>query len=344
VNAVFERWSAVLHNLQAKFAACAAAAFLAWTAQTANSAPAPEARTDGARAARDAGVAPTARETSPVVATFDGGRITAADMETAIAHKDSGTRARLAQPGGRKTFLDQLVRYDLLVLEAERRGYGYHPAVIEAGKRAAIERMIEHDLTVDPASISKTDVEQHFEANVEKYRRPHVRRASHIEVASEAEARALIGELRTASRERFARVAGERSHDERTRRQGGELGYFDREGRPGGNRRATAIPAELAQAAFALKRPTAISPRPIARASGNFSVLMLTGEDRGLEPRLHDLEAQVRAEIAERRHAEAQQALVATLREQWKPEVHPERMDAIQLDPAPPRVVEPDGF
>jgi hypothetical protein len=359
-----------LYRIQASFLPCIVAALLACSAGTARSQPSPEvrARNEGQQGAQLAGPASAnpsqaaaAVADSPVLASFKGGRITVADMQTAIANKDASTRARIAAHGGREAFLEQLVRYDLLVLEAERRGYGYDAAVIEAGKLAAITHMLERDLAVEPSAISADDVKRHFEANIGRYQRPAMRRASHIELASEDDARALIAELKGATRERFAKVAGERSRDERTRHQGGELGYFDREGRLGGVGEPAAVPRELVAATFALPRAGAIGSRPIKGATG-FSVVMFTGEMPALAQSLADVEDALRAELAEKRATEAQEALVAELRAQWKPEVHPERIDAITLPPgkpldqpqgfpaAPPdpraaaRVVEPDGF
>jgi peptidyl-prolyl cis-trans isomerase C len=364
----------LLHSLQARFTPCAAALLVVWSAWSARAEPSevrtrderqPQAQLAQAASTAQPRTAQTQTQTasvdSPALATFEGGRITVADVQAAAANKDLGTRRRIAEPGGREALVEQLVRFDLLVLEAERRGYGYHPAVIEAGKRAAIEHMLERDLAVEPSSISAADVKDYFAANAAKYQRPEMRRATHIEVASADEARALIAELKGAARERFAKVAGERSRDERTRRQGGELGYFDREGRLGAAGAPGAVPAELAEAAFALGRSGAISQRPIQHARG-FSVLMLTGEMPALDKKLADVEAEIRAELSAQRMREAQEALVVRLREQWKPELHPERMDAIELEPAKPlglpqgfpaappdprapaRIVEPDGI
>jgi parvulin-like peptidyl-prolyl isomerase len=326
-----------------------AAALVAWCTGTARSEPSPEVRARNQRqqaaemaqpATGSTTIAPAAE--SPVIASFVGGRITIADMEAAAANKDPSTRARIAAPGGREAFLEELVRFDLLVLEAERRGYGYHPEVVEAGKHAAIEQMVVRDLSVEPTAISLDDVKRHFEANRAKYERPLMRRASLIQVATEPEARALIAELKGATRERFAKVAGERSHDERTRRQGGELGYFDRKGRLGAAGAEGAVPPELVEAAFALRREGAISARPIAVGEG-FGVLMLTGETPALPQEFAGVEDALRAQLAELRTAEAQEALLVQLRERWQPEVHPERIDAIQLEPAR-RLDQPQGF
>jgi peptidyl-prolyl cis-trans isomerase C len=296
-----------------------------------------------------------------VIASFAGGQITVADFAAATGNKDPRTRARIAEPGGREAFLEQLVRYDLLALEAERRGYGRHPAVIEAGKAEAIEQLIERDLSVQPTAISAADVKQHYEANLAQYRRPVLRRASHIELETEQQARDLIRELKGATRERFAKLAGEHSRDERTRHQGGELGYFDRRGRLGGNGAEGAVPAELTTAAFSLARVGAVVAKPIRRPTG-FSVLMLTGEMPAVEQKLADAEEGIRGALAEQRAREAEEALVAALRAQLKPQVHPELLEPIALEPAKPldvpqgvpaappdprapaRFVEPDGF
>jgi len=247
------------------------------------------------------------------------------------------------------------------VLEAERRGYGRDADVIEAGKSTAIEQMVARDLTVEPSAISADDVKRHFDANAALYQRPVMRRASQIEVATEQEARALIAGLKGATREHFAKVAGERSRDERTRHQGGELGYFDRKGRLGATGAEGAVPPELVEATFGLPRAGAITTRPVKGAAG-FSIVMLTGEMPGLAQKLAHVEDAIRAELAEQRTAEAQEALLGELRAQLKPEVHPERADAITLKPAKPlgqpqgfpaappdpraaaQVVEPDGF
>jgi peptidyl-prolyl cis-trans isomerase C len=296
-----------------------------------------------------------------VVASFQGGQITVADLETALALKDPRTRAVLATPDGLKRFLDELVNYDLLALEAARRGYARHAEVIEAGKRAAIENMIERELAVDPASIEPDAVAKELERHREDYTRPEMRRASHINLASEQEARALIAELKGVTREAFAKQASARSEDARTRRQGGELGYFDREGRTGAKDGVTVVAPELVSVAFELKREGQLHPAPIPHGGG-YSVLMLTGRMAPIEARLSKVEPMLREQLAAARTVEAQQALLDRLREEVRPEVHAELLSAVALDPAPlpdrphgfpaappdprmpPSYVEPDGF
>jgi hypothetical protein len=295
------------------------------------------------------------------IATFAGGRITLEEMRAAIANKVPRARAAIAQPGGRERFLAELVRYELLVLEATRRGYERNPLVIEAAQRAAIDRMLERDLAVAPASIPAAEVAAYYSAHAAELGRPALRRASHIELATEAEATQLIAQLRGVDRQGFAKLAVERSIDAPTKRQGGELGYFDREGHKSGDERGAGVPRALADAAYALDRVGAIGQRPVRLESG-FSVVMLTGEMPELRKPLAKVEGKIREQLAEQRQAQALTALVAKLFAEHKPEVHAELLGAIALDPvtsldqpegfaaappdprAPPRLVTPDGY
>src|ERR1700742_3319398 len=62
-----------------------------------------------------------AESASDVVASYNGGQITRAEMEAVIAKKLPEERAKLAKSGGREALLESIVRYDLLVLEARKR-------------------------------------------------------------------------------------------------------------------------------------------------------------------------------------------------------------------------------
>jgi parvulin-like peptidyl-prolyl isomerase len=184
-----------------------------------------------------------------------------------------------------------------------------------------------------------------------------MRRASQIQVATEAEAKALLAKLKRGDREGFARLAREHSSDTRTQRQGGELGYFDAQGKVDG--RASEIPAPIVAAAFKLKQ--AELSGPIAH-DGVYSLVLVTGEMSALAPKRAAVEAQLRGELARAQQQRAVEALVAQLRAEAKPEVHPELLDRIVLPPAaaldfpqgfaaapsdpraPPRTVEPDGY
>jgi peptidyl-prolyl cis-trans isomerase C len=296
-----------------------------------------------------------------VIATFDSGRITLGDMQRAVDNKLPQTQAEIARPGGRERFLAELIRYDLLVAEAERRGYGQHSAVRTATANAEIDQLQKTALAIDPGTLSAAEVAAFYQHELPKLSRPRLRRASQILVGTQDQARALIAKLRHVSRTDFAAAASEHSRDEATRRQGGELGFFDEQGRRAGNDGNGSIAHELAAAAFALKHEGDVNEQPIATADG-FNVIMLTGEQPAVTKSLKQVEGELREELAAQKQAAALEALVQRLRAEHPAELHPEGLDSIVLDtnersdipqgfpaaPADPRaapkLVKPDAY
>jgi hypothetical protein len=292
-----------------------------------------------------------------VLATFDGGRITVGDMEDAIANKSQLTRASIATGDGPKRFLDEMVRYDLLVREAERRGLAAHSSVLDATRQAAIAGLQARPEGKDP-EISQAAIAAYFAEHRDRFQHGEQRRASYLELADAAAARAAIAELRGKDRQQFAQYAREHSRDERTRRQGGELGYFVRDKQAEG---AMVVPPEVVAATFALERIGDVSSKPFA-VHGGFGVVMLTAKVPAVSRALAQVEDQIREQLTEQERLRQLDALVARLQAQVKPEVHPELLDAIALDPiapldiphgfeaappdprAPPKIVKPDGF
>lgn len=281
-----------------------------------------------------------APQPTEALATWDGGGlITRADLEQVVAQKLPHQRDLIAKSGGREALLESMIRYDLLAEEAARRGYAKRTEVETATERTAWERMLS-SLAVDPKAIPEAEVESAFAARLREFSRAEMRRATQIRVGTEAEAKALAATLRGADRERFSSAAREKNTDPRTQNQGGELGYFDREGKTD-NGHDTGVPKQLIEAAFKLRRAGEIS-EPIAH-DGAYSIVMLTGELKAITKTRADVEGELREKLAAEKSQRETEALISQLREKYALEVHPELLDAIQLPPITPTDI-PEGF
>jgi len=94
----------------------------------------------GAQGSTDDGALQAARR-ALVLASFEGGQLTVGQLEDGIQNKLPRTRRRLATPEGRLGFLREAVDYELLILEAQARGYAGHPEVRGAAMEEAIDTM-----------------------------------------------------------------------------------------------------------------------------------------------------------------------------------------------------------
>ena len=295
-----------------------------------------------------------------MVATFTGGAITRDDLQTVVNQRLPVHKEVLKREGAVHDVLESMVRYDLLVREAEARGYRDHVRVRTAAQAKANELLMLSHATVEMSAISPAELDRAYAEHRAEYSRPALRRASHVVLPTKAEAEALISELKGTTRERFARVASERSQDPATKNQGGELGYFDPDGKTERGVAGAASP-QLAAAAFKLRQVGAITPAPIAVPQG-FSVLMLTGEMPASETPRAEANERLREQLAKEQSAGKLESLVAELHAKHKPVVHASLVDLIVLPSAepthipsgfpaappdprePPRMVEPDGI
>ena len=279
------------------------------------------------------------------VATYQGGAITRADYERVAAAKVPELRVQLAKNDDkRRELLREMIDYEVLLLEAERRGYAKHPAVVNAMREESVRRMLEGPLTVAPESIPQAEVDAAYKERIKEFVQPEKRRARHVIVATQAEAKALIAEARkpgTDANELIARVARERSLDEITKRQSGELGFFFASGeRPGG--KDSYVHVDIARAAFAIRKPGEVSGKPVSLKEG-FSVIVLVDRVAAMEVPKAEAEAAVRGKLAEKRSAQAADAVAAEHEKTHPVQVFPERNQWITLDRAPTADM-PQGF
>jgi hypothetical protein len=274
------------------------------------------------------------------VATFNGGRITRADLESVIANKLPDQRALIAREGVRPV-LESLIRWDLLVKEAEARGYADQATVQEAVKSQKVEQLVAAATHVEPASFSEAELARALEPRRLEFQRARMRRATYIVVAQQAEAVALISELKHATREQFAQAARDRSIDLSSRNQGGELGYFDQDGKNEKGQPAHGL-APLTKAAFGLKRVGDVSPEPIALSNG-FAVLMLTGEMAAYTAPPGQVDELLREGLLQTKQKAALEALVKELSAKAQPVVHAELIGQVVLPEIAPLGI-PEGF
>lgn len=277
-----------------------------------------------------------ARRAQVIVQAGDDVKITVGEVEDAINKQSPFLRARYQDPEKLREFIDDMVRFELLAREAERREYDEHEAVVRTAKQNAVQQLVrkEFDEKITPQSITDEAVREYYEAHRDEFRRPETVRASHILVSSEKEAKALLKEAKDADVRAFRELAREHSVDSETKHRGGDLRYFTKEGRPPGSRDAPVAP-ELVAAAFALDEVGEMVSSPI-QVGDNYSILKLTARRASEKKSLDKAEHGIRLRLWRKQRQDAVEDFVASLRKKHEPQIHPDRMRPIQLDTAAP--------
>ncbi len=256
---------------------------------------------------------PSASPPADAAATWNGGHVAFADLESAVAEART-TTCREARRGGGSVdalvpcyrevaeglALEQLVLAELPDVERaiEDLGEKYQ----DLRRHAYLE---EHTLRVrDGVEVSDAEVEAHFEENRESYKRPgqlmlwNIFRR-HEDPAKGEAATAFLAELkeRFLAGETFSELAREYSHSE-TRLRGGQVGRVN----------AERLPERLRGIAFSLA-PGDVSDPVLVR--GGAVLLHVTDVVEASEFSLQEIRQRVRRQLEGRRVQETLTARVA---------------------------------
>jgi peptidyl-prolyl cis-trans isomerase C len=274
----------------------------------------------------------TEAQANEVLAKVGDRTITVGDFADRLASQSPYLRARFESPERRKEFLDNLVRFELLVYEAKRLGYGEEPAIVRARRSAMIQQMVkkEVDEPLEGLKITDEEVQAVYDANPLEFDRPGQVRASDIFIEDRARANELLVRAKKADLAGFRRLAREESDDEKTKANGGDLHFFEAtgEGDP---------PAAIREAAFSVKTVGTVYPKLIESGNG-FHIIMLTGKRPALKRTYEQAKRAIRHRLTRERKDAAMEALTKRLREDVEVQVDYAALESIKVgDPELPQ-------
>jgi parvulin-like peptidyl-prolyl isomerase len=264
-------------------------------------------------------------QANEVLAKVGDRTITVGELADRLASQSPYLQARFESPERRKEFLDNLVRYELLVYEAKRRGYADDPEVVSARRNIMIQELIkqEVDEPLESEEISDEVVQAEYEANPTEFDRPAQVRASHIFIEDRAKAARVLKQAKAADQSAFTKLARDESEDETTKADGGDLRFFTAD--------AEKPSPAVRDAAFSLARVGAVYPELI-EAGGGYHIVMLTGKRAELKRTYEQAKRAIRHKLARERKEAAMEALTQRLREQVDVEVDYEALAEVKVD------------
>ena len=199
-----------------------------------------------------------APDSKDILAWVDGQPITRQELEARLDDLSPAYRTQFATPEGRQKLLDGIIEEHVWMSAATKAGVAARPEVarqIESTTRNLVIRTYLGDVMQGTPSPSDSAVQAYYDAHKTDpmFQTAETRRARHIQVATEAEAKEVRRRLKAGAD--FATLAKQLSKDAVTKQVGGEMGPVDRNGMIGSLGRQPAI----ADSVFAAKGPGAIT-------------------------------------------------------------------------------------
>ncbi len=254
-----------------------------------------------------------------VAAIVNGETITLETFERRLEAMPEVARMKYVSPASRAELLDALVLSELMADEAERRGYGDDPAVIQAMNETMVRLMLHDELRqrAPISAITDAEIERAWREDNATRTRPERRRAAIIYQSSREALEAAVATLppepaapddSAALQERinaFRRAAATRSIEPALARDGGDLGELEP---PDVTRRHVEIAAEL----YKLERVGAMTPPFEVR--GRWAIVMMIGRQAPSQQPLALAAPALRERLYTQRRQAARDAFIQELR------------------------------
>jgi peptidyl-prolyl cis-trans isomerase C len=270
----------------------------------------------------------TEAQANEVLAKVGDRTITVGEFADRLASQSPYLRARFESPERRREFLDNLVRFELLVYEAKRRGYGEKPEVVRARRNAMIQQLVkkEVDEPLQAAEITDEEVKAIFDENPTEFNRPAQVRASDIFIKDRAHAQEVLDKAKASDLAGFRRLAREESQDESTKSNGGDLQFFSAD--------SAEPPKAVRDAAFSLQQVGSVYPELIP-GDGGYHIVMLTGKRAALKRTYEQAKRAIRHKLARERKDAAMKALTDRLHEEVPVEIDYDALKEVHVDVPP---------
>lgn len=276
----------------------------------------------------------TPEQASQVLVKVGDRTITVGEFASRLADRSPYLRARFQSADHRREFLDNMVRFELLSIEAEKRGYHRSEEVKKVRDQKMVQRMMEKLFDEGGEQISditEDEIKAYYEKNRHEYHKPEQVRASHILLAKKQEGQRVLKRLGLApgDGQLFRSLAASESIDEKTKHRGGDLRFFSRASEK--TPHDPDVPDAIREAAFTLKKKGDVYPSVIATDQG-FHVLQLTDRRQPYDRSLEEARRSIQNRLWRNRREETIEAFVQKLREKAKVELHPDLLDQLKLD------------
>jgi peptidyl-prolyl cis-trans isomerase C len=266
-------------------------------------------------------------ELAEVLAKVDDVTITVGEFQERINQQSPYVRARYTSMERKKEFLDNLVRFEVLAKEGERRGLGKDPEVVRTMKQVMIQKLLKDEFDKQRMEdITDAECKKYYDEHSEEFNKPEEVRVSSILVKDSATAKKVMADSRIkgVDNQQFRNLVAEYSQDLATKDRGGDLRYFDAKTKD--------VPKELVDAAFKLQNIGDTSD-PIKTQQG-VVILKLTGRRKALVRTFDEVKQQIRNKIYREKRQDSMEGFVKNLRDKASVKIDESKLAKVQIEGA----------
>jgi peptidyl-prolyl cis-trans isomerase C len=287
----------------------------------------------------------TEEQAKQVLAKVGDTTITVGEFAERLADQSPYLRARYNSPERRREFLDNMIRFELLALEAGAREFDKLPEVERTRKQVMVQQMMKElfEDKIQLGDITDKEIREYYEANRDEFHKPEQVRASHILIANQARAQQVLGQLKDSPTDinLFRQLAEEHNEDATSKARFGDLGFFARPGE-GEPDEGSDVPAAVAEAAFQIDQIGGIHSELVKTDQGHH-IVKLTGRRAALRRSLDEARRPIQNRLWREKREAAVEEFVASLRAKAELEERLDLLDQVRIQVPQARATETAG-
>jgi len=263
--------------------------------------------------------------------------ITVKEFQDTINSYTPYLRSKYNTTETKKKKLDEMVRFEVLALEAKNRGYDSDPMVQRALKQAVVRELLEKEIEgkVTLESITEKEMLDYYNAHPEKYNKPAQRRMSHILVKDRKLAEKVLAEAVAGAQDalKFRDLVLKHSEDPVNKSHGGDMGYFSKiEERTADE---TKVDDKLVLALYGLAEVGDVHKELVETPEG-FHVVKFTSTRPEVHRTFEQVKSQIQSILWKDKREQAKKEFVDALKAKAKIEINEAALGEIKLpDPLP---------
>ncbi|MCY1017526.1 peptidylprolyl isomerase [Pyxidicoccus sp. MSG2] len=276
------------------------------------------------------------------VARWSGDSVTAEELARRFEEQSPALRERYLAPQARREYVESMARFELLVRDALARGLQDDPEVVEATKRALVNRLMRTQLEEAPVHVTDAELEAAYAARREDFVRPEAVRVSHVFLAAPRSDAVRVTDAKRRAEDLLARakalpesdfagfgaLAREHSEEPRTAPLDGDLRFLSDDAL------AHAYGPEVAAAARALSTEGGLSG--VVQTDAGLHLLKLRARRPALNLALDDVREELRVRLEGEKRSRAWAEYLARVEQGLSLSVDPDALARVPLDVAAP--------
>ncbi len=259
-------------------------------------------------------------------------KITVKEFQETINAYTPYLRSKYNTPEMKKKKLEEMVRFELLAMEAKSRGYDKDPMVQRALRQSLIRELIQREVEdkVKLEDIDETEMRKYYEDHPEKYHKPAQRRLAHIMIKDKALAGQVLEDVLADDKSsvKFRESVMKYSGDPINKSHGGDMGYFSKlEERVKGE---PEIDARLLEALYSLEKVGDVYGKLVETEEG-YHIVKFTSTRPEVHRNFEQVRRQIQSILWKEKREEAKEKFVQSLRAMAKIVINEKLLGEIKI-------------